>query len=133
MKNRNSSIGDSVAARCTKCLKVTNHVVVTLAGSKPARVQCNTCSETHQYRQPVAIPKSAKQTSDSPDVKQAEWSELRETLSSSPATDYDMEKGYRTGTVIRHASLGIGLVQRINGNRKMEVLFECGKKLMRCK
>ena len=49
------------------------------------------------------------------------------------AKDYDMDKEYRVGTVIRHQSFGPGLVQRIAGNRKMEVLFESGKKTMRCK
>ena len=47
--------------------------------------------------------------------------------------DYAMDKEYRVKAVIKHPVFGLGLVQRVVGDRKMEVLFEDGKKMMRCK
>ena len=58
---------------------------------------------------------------------------LQSVISNGLARDYDMDKEYRVGTVIRHQSFGPGLVQRIAGSRKMDVLFETGKRTMRCK
>lgn len=133
MKSTVPAVGDIIDARCTKCLKVTNHVVVAMVGDKPANVQCNTCSGVHRYRRLDAIGKSTKRTGDSPAVKQEEWAQLRTAMSNENAKDYAMDREYRVGTVIRHPSFGLGLVERVVGNRKMEVLFEDGKKLMRCK
>ena len=133
MKNSRVSVGDIVDARCTKCRKITNHVIVAMVASKPANVRCNTCDGTHRYRQPAATSKMTKRTSDSLTVKQEEWAELQTAMSGETAREYDMEKEYRVGIVIRHASFGLGLVQRIRGNRKMEVLFASGPKTMRCK
>jgi hypothetical protein len=133
MKSTEPSVGDIIDARCTKCQKVTNHVIVALVGIKPVNVQCNTCSGIHRYRQPASIAKTVKHSSSSPVVKQEEWAELQTAISNGLARDYDMEKEYRAGTVIRHPSFGLGLVQRVVGSRKMEVLFEDGRKTMRCK
>ena len=133
MKSTGSSVGDIIDARCTKCLQVTNHVIIAMIDSKPANVQCNTCNGTHRYRPPVPTPKAARRISDSPVVKQEEWAELRTAMTNVSARDYAMDKEYRVGTVINHPSFGLGLVKRIVGNRKMEVLFEDGRKMMRCK
>jgi hypothetical protein len=133
MKTIASSLGDIIEARCTKCRKVTNHLIVAMVGTKPADVQCNSCNGTHRYRPPVSSAKPAKRTGDSPTVKQDEWAELRTAMSHQIARDYAMDKEYRVGTVITHPNFGLGLVQRVVGNRKMEVLFEDGRKMMRCK
>lgn len=133
MKRIASSVGDIIDARCTKCKTITNHVIIAMVGNKPVNVQCNTCSGIHRYRQPVSIQTTVKRTSDSSVVKQEEWTALQTAISHGLARDYDMEKEYRVGTVIRHPSFGFGLVQRVVGSRKMEVLFEGGRKMMRCK
>jgi hypothetical protein len=134
MKKPQPSVGDIIDARCTKCQKVTNHVVVAMVGIKPANVQCNTCQGTHRYRSPVPALKAARRTSE-PSVAhhQEAWVELQVSKNGENAKDYTMDREFRVGTVIRHPSFGLGLVQRVAGNRKMEVLFETGKKIMRCK
>ena len=67
MKSPTPSVGDIIDARCTKCLKVTNHVVVAMIGATPAKVQCNTCSGLHRYRNPAPpVRKATKRTGDSP-------------------------------------------------------------------
>jgi len=134
MENPAPAVGDIIDARCTKCQKITNHVVVAMVGIKPAKVECNTCKGIHRYRSPVAaVRKAPKRAGDSPSVKQEEWAELRTAMNSDNAKDYAMDREYRAGVVIKHPSFGLGLVQRVAGNRKMEVLFEDGRKIMRCK
>lgn len=133
MERPGIAVGGIIDARCTKCLKVTNHVIVAMVGDKPAQVQCNTCHGKHRYRAPVATAKRTRPLLDSTTVGKGEWDELRAAMTDLPARDYETDKEYRAGTVIRHQTFGLGLVQRIIGSRKMEVLFESGKKIMRCK
>ncbi|MDX2478966.1 MAG: hypothetical protein QNK24_01365 [Desulfuromusa sp.] len=39
---------------------------------------------------------------------------------------------YKLNALINHPVFGLGLVQRVIGSQKVEVLFEDGKKTMRC-
>jgi hypothetical protein len=133
MKSTVSSVGDIIDARCTKCRMVTNHVIVAMLGSKPADVQCNTCHGTHRYRKPVSILNAAKRASDSLFAMKEEWAMFRTAMEYENVKDYAMDKEYRVKAVIKHPIFGLGLVQRVVGDRKMEVLFEDGKKMMRCK
>lgn len=126
--------GDPIEARCTKCRKNTNHIVVAMKDNLPVKVQCNTCSGQHKYRPPTAAKKPAVRRSVDPKVaEQKEWAELSDGLNSEQAVAYSMDSGYKVGTLIKHPEFGLGVNQRIVGLRKIEVLFETGKKIMRCK
>ncbi len=125
--------GDIIDARCTKCQKVTNHVIVAMAANKPAKVQCNTCQGTHRYRSPEVVRPAPKRAADTPVVMPEERHHLEHAKNNILAKDYNMEMDYRVGVTIKHPSFGIGLVQRHCGSRKMEVLFDSGKKILRCK
>ena len=133
MTKTTPEVGDVIDARCTKCQKVTNHLIVAMVGAKPVNVECNTCKGTHRYRNPEVVRKPAKRSSDTPTVRPEEWANLKTATTNIVAKDYHMDMDCRAGAVIRHPSFGLGLVQRIVGNRKMEVLFEDGKKMMRCR
>jgi hypothetical protein len=54
-------------------------------------------------------------------------------MNSEQASAYSMDSAYKVGTLINHPQFGLGLNQRVVGLRKIEVLFETGKKIMRCK
>ena len=133
MKRTVSSVGDTIDARCTKCKKITNHVVVAMVDIKPVDVQCNTCNVTHRYRTPATILNAAKRASDSMLALKNEWAKFGMATNNENVKDYSMDKEYRVKAVIKHPVFGLGLVQRVVGDRKMEVLFEDGKKMMRCK
>ena len=133
MNRRISSVGDIIDARCTKCKKITNHVIVAMVDIKPVEVKCNTCNGTHRYRKPASILDAAKRASDSLLATKEEWTLSRAAMDNENVKDYSMDKEYRVKAVIRHPVFGLGLVQRVVGDRKMEVLFEDGKKMMRCK
>jgi len=126
--------GDPLEARCTKCRKNTNHIVVAMKDDVPAKVQCNTCSGQHKYRPPTAPKKPAvRRTVDPKVAEQKEWAELSPSMNSEQASSYSMDSAYKVGTLIKHPQFGLGLNQRVVGLRKIEVLFETGKKIMRCK
>ena len=83
------SVGGPIEARCTKCRKNTNHIIVAMAEEVPAKVECNTCSGQHKYRPPTAPKKAAvRRTVDPKVAEQKEWQSLRPSMDSNQATDY---------------------------------------------
>jgi len=134
MQSTTLSAGDPIEARCTKCRKNTDHIIVTMADEGPVKVQCNTCSRQHKYRPPTAAKKPAvRQAIQHKDAERKEWELLRPNMNSAAATDYSMTGAYKIKALINHPVFGLGLVQRVVGSQKVEVLFEDGKKTMRCK
>lgn len=134
MQSTTLSAGDPIEARCTKCRRNTNHIIVAMTDEGPAKVQCNTCSGQHKYRPPTTPKKAAvRRTVDPKVAEQKEWAELRPGMNSAQAIDYSMTTAFKVGSLINHPAFGIGLVQSLVGPRKVMVLFEDGKKTMRCK
>lgn len=127
------SAGDPIEARCTKCRKITNHIVVAMGVEAPAKVECNTCKGQHKYRPPAVRKKPAERRTVDPRIaEQKEWEKLRTEIEEKPAVGYSMVAAFKVGTVMRHPKFGLGLVQSKLGPQKIEVLFEDGKKKMRC-
>lgn len=134
MKSTTPSPGDPIEARCTKCRANTNHIIVAMTDAGPARVQCNTCGGQHKYRSPTAVKKAVVRKSVDPKIgERQEWEELRSSIDSKQATDYSMTTAFKVGSVMNHPVFGLGIVQSLVGPRKVLVLFEDGKKTMRCK
>lgn len=134
MQSTTLSAGDPIEARCTKCRKNTNHVIIAMVEDDPVKVQCNTCSREHKYRPPTVPKKPAvRKTVQPKDAERKEWELLRPNMNSAKATDYSMTAAYKLNALINHPVFGLGLVQRVIGSQKIEVLFEDGKKTMRCK
>lgn len=134
MQNTTLSAGDHIEARCTKCRKNTNHTIIAMADDVPAKVECNTCSGQHKFRPPTVPKKPAtRRTVDPKAVEKKEWETLRPTMNSAKAADYSMTGTFKARSLINHPTFGLGLVQRIAGSQKVEVLFEDGVKLLRCK
>jgi hypothetical protein len=135
MQSTALAAGDPIQARCTKCRKNTDHIVVTMADAAPVNVQCSVCSRQHKYRPATgnkqsAVGRTGKQNKD---AELKEWEALRPTLNSAQATDYSMTAAYKVRALINHPVFGLGLVQRVIGPQKIAVLFADGKKTMRCK
>ena len=82
-------VGGEVVAFCTKCRMDLAHTIIAMDGTKPARVQCNTCNGQHNYRgkaeaaaKAPKAPKAAKvevptETQDAKDAKAANLEKLR--------------------------------------------------------
>lgn len=134
MKSTKLSAGDPIESRCTKCRKITNHIIVAISDNVPAKVQCNTCGGQHKYRAPAVAKKTAttRRTVDPKLAEQKEWLKLKNEIESKQAIDYSMTTFFKVGDVTKHPVFGLGLVQVALGPQKIEVLFEDGRKKLRC-
>lgn len=134
MQEPNLSIGDTIEARCTRCRKNTDHSVVSVNDQGAELVQCGSCERQHKYRPPTPVKKPvARRTPDPRTAECKEWAELRPTMNIAHATEYSMTTAFKLKSLMNHPVFGLGIVQRLVGPRKVEVLFEDGKKTMRCK
>lgn len=134
MRKSTFSEGKAIETRCTKCRKITSHLIVTMNESTPGKVLCNICGRQHDYQTNATTQKTAaRQTSLAKAAERKEWDELQPTIASGEATDYSMTAHYKIRSLINHPTFGFGFVQRIVGPQKIEILFEEGKKTMRCK
>lgn len=136
MQNVTLAPGDKIEGRCTKCRKNNEHTIITLLEDNPAQVECTVCNRQHKYRPPTAAKKPAvRQTNQHKEelAERKEWETLRPSMNSAKATDYSMTDTYKVKALISHPIFGLGIVQRVIGAQKIEVLFEDGKKTMRCK
>ena len=124
--------GDPIQARCTKCRKNTDHIIVTMGEEVPVQVQCNSCSRQHKFRPPTAGKKPAMQKVSHREAERKEWETLRPSMDCADAKEYSMTNAYKVKALINHPLFGLGIVQRVVGAQKVEVLFEDGKKTMRC-
>ncbi|HEY6873057.1 MAG TPA: hypothetical protein VI298_10070 [Geobacteraceae bacterium] len=146
MNRRKLSAADTIEARCTRCRAVLNHTIVAMVGERVVRVECNTCRGVHNYRaeaEPKApaagaavrktepAPRKAKK--DPAAAEREEWESLRPTMAQERAVPYDMNGAFRARDLVEHPLFGLGVVQRVIKPNKMEVLFQVGRKLLRCK
>ena len=147
MSSKKLSAGDFVDARCTRCRMVTNHTIVAMVEDQVVRVQCNTCNGVHNYHRPTPAraPASAGKTgkaaasagkprraSAGPSAEQLEWQAACRDADSARAARYEMGGSYRVDELIAHPVFGLGVVKALSKPNKMEVLFEQGKKVLRC-
>lgn len=147
MSQKSLSAGDTVDSRCTRCRAVTNHTIVAMVEDRVARVRCNTCGGDHNYHRPAGpkpagakaggaakTPRTPRKTRASAAAElQQEWESLQRGVDPSQALPYDMEGGYRVNDALSHPVFGIGVVTALFKPNKMEVFFQGGKKLLRCR
>lgn len=134
------SAGDNIESRCTKCRTVMNHTIVAMVDGQPGRVECNTCKGIHNYRKPAvekptpgskAAPKARKKSVKiDPDL--ATWAELALERKEGSAVTYSLQGVFKQDQVINHPTFGLGMVIRLVPPNKVEILFQEGRKLLRC-
>ena len=143
--SRQLSAGSAIETLCTRCNGVLNHTIVAMVGEKIVRVECDTCHGVHAYH-PVKVPKgpavakaartkvtSPRKTKTDPELAaRAEWAELQPGMDPSQAVPYDMSRVYRTKNLLSHPNFGLGIVQLVIPPNKIDVLFQDGKKRLRC-
>lgn len=152
MITKKLSAGDIIDSRCTRCRDIRNHRIVAMVGDKVVRVECNTCGGVHNYY-PPPTPKSmresaggtaARKPASSPGAPRApkrdpqqsereEWLALRSSMRYDRAVAYDMNARFRAEDLVDHPVFGFGVVKLLVPPHKMQVLFEDGIKLLRCK
>jgi hypothetical protein len=145
MGTRKLSAGDNIESRCTRCRTVLNHTIVAMVGERVVRVECNTCRGVHNYsgEKTVALPATRTSGRKSPPVpgkakkepgraEREQWESLRAAMEGNPVRAYEMNGKYQANDLVEHAVFGLGIVLLVAGPNKMEVLFQGGKKLLRC-
>jgi len=114
--------GTELDAYCTKCKLILAHVIIAMKGNRVAKVECNTCHNTHAYR--ASIPGSrtrARKTARG--ASAPSYSQLMEGRDLSTATKYKMAVTFQEGQVVDHTRFGIGLVTRVLSDAKIQVVF----------
>jgi len=130
--------GDIIKGRCTVCKDVTRHTILSVGEVKPNLVRCNQCEDQHKYKAPPASKAERdKKAAERVKTKMLEedrerWSLMRPEMIEAKAKDYSMDGLFRKKDVIKHPVFGLGLVEKKPGSRKVEILFEEGRKVMRC-
>lgn len=144
MNSNTLSVGDYIDAKCTKCKRATNHIIVAMVEEKVARVECCTCSGEHNYRPPKvektstpASPAKGRKPS-AAKRKAAEAAEEVEMVRDAvekgerQSKTYSMEGSFGVDDAVSHPIFGIGVVKSLNKPNKMDVQFESGLKCLRC-
>ena len=54
---RQLRLGDDIDDHCVRCKRITNHAIVSLLGTEPAKVRCRSCYNEHYYLHEQAPPK----------------------------------------------------------------------------
>jgi hypothetical protein len=142
MTAQTRSPGDIVEARCTRCRTLTNHTIIALVETRIARVQCNTCGGTHNYHPPAAAPvrparktpvaRSAPRTSARVSSDQQIWQQACSEVEAASAVPYAMDRSFQIGMLVAHPAFGVGTVTALFPPNKVEILFQVGRKLLRC-
>ncbi len=137
--------GGEVDSYCTKCRLVLNHRIIAMVGQRPRKVECSTCNSHHLYRpsapgdraEPGA--RDARSGTSTPrparvsHVTRAEVARQDREKSWEKATvgkaltdfkRYTVVSTFKEGELVRHSKFGDGVVTRIVGPSKVEVMFK---------
>lgn len=118
----------TVQAYCKVCRVVAAHSVVESKGAKPRRVCCAACQDVHPYRKTKPAPRKRPAT---PKVsEEVGYDALMQGRDLSLAKTYAVTQRFDDKDVIDHAVFGFGLVTRVLEDRKIEVWFREGQKLL---
>ena len=133
------SSGDELDAYCGKCKLERVHTVVALVDGAVAKVICKTCGSQHRYRplQPAPKKKKASKKAAGTRTLTAErqeqvWADALAQANCEGAKAYSPKVPFEQGDVIEHIQFGQGVVTRIEGPCKIEVLFKQGPKRLVC-
>lgn len=122
--------GENIAAHCTKCKLVLDHVIVAMDGETIAKVKCKTCGSNHKYRDAIPVRKTRASVKKEETEKSAHvfWETCIAEAKGKEQT-YHMGGTYRVGDIVQHSIFGKGVVRKIYMN-KCDVLFRDKERLM---
>jgi hypothetical protein len=121
-ENIETPLGETVAAKCTKCKTLLDHEVVARdAEGIIEKVRCLTCGSAHKYR-PEKV-KAPRKTVRAKKVDPArDFALLTEKFKGKKPRLYSMAGSFRAEDVIDHNTFGTGIVISAF-NKQMEVVF----------
>jgi hypothetical protein len=126
--------GREVDAYCARCKLELTHVIIALEGGRIAKVQCRTCNSIHAFRGQPPPPRAGARGSTRPSVGKgltaSEFDRLIAGRDLSRAKPYRVETRFAAGDVINHPQFGLGVATRVLSDRKIEVGFPVGLKVL---
>ncbi len=139
-----SKVGENIDAHCLKCKLVLAHVVMYEVRGVVSKVKCKTCGAEHKYRGTKPPAKKSESTSSALKEKRAktparsaynpapvQWETRHRNMDEdTPVKPYRMQDPYKVNDVIQHPSFGLGYVERIVSEKRMDVLFNDAVKSM---
>ncbi|MDD5434075.1 MAG: hypothetical protein PH343_01470 [Nitrospira sp.] len=133
--SNNYLVGGEVEGWCTKCKLVLGHTIVALVNNLPEKVKCNTCNGEHKFRSTQAgkgRPRSTTSTrkSKTPGTKHNDYITRLETYDVSKAQLYNINGNFKKDALIDHGKFGFGIVLSIIQDKKIEILFKDGSKIL---
>ncbi len=134
-------VGGEVVAFCTKCRMDLAHTIIAMDGTKPARVQCNTCNGQHNYRGKAvdAAPKAPKAPKAAKTSTRGEGKPKSERVRLSfedqvaakrgNARLYSPKSAYLVDELVNHPTFGVGYVEGVRLD-KVDIVFKSGTKTL---
>ena len=141
-----SLVGKNIDSLCTKCKLLLAHIVMYEVAGAVSRVKCKTCGSEHRYKRekpPISrsgpaprsrqemrgktVSASRKAVNDVPVRWELRQSEMNPEI---PVKTYRIQDIFKLKDVIRHPVFGLGFVERVISETRMDVLFKDAVKLM---
>jgi len=137
-----SSVGELIDAYCLRCKLTLSHVVLFEVRGTIQKVKCRTCGAEHKYRDlkpeikpgesPLKRTRARQGASASPSSPLGrgkptlkEWTQKIEDLKDEgDIRIYSLRESFSRGDVIRHPTFGIGFVEKVLSETRMDVLFK---------
>lgn len=127
-------VGVDTLSYCGKCKMELAHVIVSMMGTKPAKVICKTCKSQHNYKGGAPVSRSRSSTPKTrvpkTTVRAAEYWEQKMAASKAQPRNYSVKETFKAGDVINHAQFGAGIVEEVRMGGKILVLFRVGDKVL---
>jgi uncharacterized Zn finger protein len=128
------SAGKDVDAWCGKCKKVFRHVIHAVVDGYPVRVECKTCGAVHRFKaqekasrkKPAAAKRQAPSGRKAKDNSLVEYERTLGDRTEADALPYGIKELFTPDQVIDHVKYGLGIVETVKADRKIEVRFRQG-------
>lgn len=134
-------VGDDIDSKCLPSCGpglVLAHTIVAMDGDKIVKVKCNTCNKTHTYRSPdsaseatAAKRKNArKKREEAAAAASVDFEALAKNVDLTQAEQYSIKNSLDVHQVVEHPKFGTGIVFSLKEDRKAEVVFRDGPRLL---
>lgn len=133
-----NDVGADIESICGKCGDVW-HVVVAKVGQKIVKVQCKQCGGLHRYR-PLPGAKSPPKKKGAKQKGSSARSRAKAAMApepppqprdpSVPPRPYRFTEQYEEGDQIDHLKFGVGIVEELLDQGKMQVYFSGERKVL---
>ena len=125
--------GKDILSYCNKCKLALSHVIVVMKDElTPGKVQCNTCRNVHQFKDPSTVKKKTtrKKSTRKAAVPISEIWSKQMSENKNKSIKYTPQTTFAKGDILDHPSFGPGIVEKNIDSNKIEVLFENSIKML---